>query len=225
MIEPITYVPIGVIRSSFVTTYDAPRQPGADGNGASAVIELFPHTHIQQALIDLQGFSHIWVVVHLHKVHHWKPKVLPPRETQKRGVFATRSPHRPNAIGLSCVPLLYIRGRRIGLGQHDFLSGTPVLDIKPYIPQYDSIPDAQQGWVQSIESNKYHVYGYEALPEDVMVYVLRTLRQSPFPHPYKRIKFVDGNEYELRYKTLRIRFTVDGLVVNIVSCSQDRDNA
>ena len=90
----------------------------------------------------------IWIVFVFDRVNSWKPKVRPPfgGKDQKIGVFATRSPHRPNPIGLSCVTLLSVEKNLLYIADHDLLSGTPVLDIKPYIPQVDSFPGVKAGW-------------------------------------------------------------------------------
>ena len=109
-------------------------------------IELLPDTRFRHALRDLGQWSHIWVLFWFDRNDDWKPLVLPPRSTQKRGVFATRSPHRPNPIGMSALKLERIEGRVLHVVGLDILDGTPVLDIKPYVPYADSIPDARSGW-------------------------------------------------------------------------------
>ncbi len=145
--------PIGVIHTALHDKYKAPRQPnsihdkGFHSENTSAVIELLPHRNFEQAIEDLGGFERIWVIFLFHKNHGWKPKVHTPRSSKKYSVFATRSPHRPNSIGLSAVQLLRIEGRSLHIGAHDFLDSTPVIDIKPYIPLYDSFPEAKAGWL------------------------------------------------------------------------------
>lgn len=147
MEEKITLQPIGTVHCSNVYKFEAPRQ-GVFASGSHAVIQLRNDPDLQMALSDLSGFERIWVIFLFHQNHSWKPKVAPPVCGNKKryGVFATRSPHRPNPIGLSCVTLLDVEKDKLHIGDHDLLDGTPVLDLKPYIPQVDSFPGAKAGW-------------------------------------------------------------------------------
>jgi tRNA-Thr(GGU) m(6)t(6)A37 methyltransferase TsaA len=147
------FPPIGYVRSPFKEKFGIPRQPGLAA--ADAVLKLNPDPLLRNAVRELEGFSHLWVVFvfHAHDARSWKPSVRPPRlgGARKVGVLASRSPHRPNPIGLSAVRLRGIDldapgGVEIRLGDVDLLDGTPVLDIKPYLPYADSIPDAAPGW-------------------------------------------------------------------------------
>ncbi len=138
---------IGVVHSSYRERFATPRQPTLDEPQA-AEIRLNPGLNFNQALQDLEGFSHIWVIYWMHLNRGWNPTVLPPRGPKiRRGLFATRAPHRPNSIGLSAVRLKKISGRTLYIEGHDMLDATPVLDIKPYIPYADAIPDASSGWL------------------------------------------------------------------------------
>ncbi|HKI60273.1 MAG TPA: tRNA (N6-threonylcarbamoyladenosine(37)-N6)-methyltransferase TrmO, partial [Mariprofundaceae bacterium] len=95
---------------------------------------------------------HIWVIYWMHLNQGWNPLVIPPRGPKtKRGVLATRAPHRPNSIGLSVVRLLKVEGRELTIAAHDMLDGTPVLDIKPYLPYADALPEATHGWLDEVE--------------------------------------------------------------------------
>ena len=144
--------PIGYIRTSMGLKFDAPQQPDKRRNETS-VIELLPKQDFEQALIDLSGFDYIWLVWWFHKNNNWKPMVMPPRgKPKRRGVFATRSPHRPNPIGLTAVPLLGIKGRKLTVGTNDLVDGTPILDIKPYLITADCFPDVRQGWIGEVEN-------------------------------------------------------------------------
>ena len=105
--------PIGVIRSAYTDKYRAPRQPGVFDADVSATIELFPGQNFEQALQDLDGIEQIWILSWFDRATTWSPKVLPPRSDRKRGVFATRAPHRPNPIGLSVARIVRIHGREI----------------------------------------------------------------------------------------------------------------
>lgn len=144
--------PIGVMRSPFAVHHDAPRQPRVRDASASEDVrgEIHVAQGLQNALADLDGFSHLWVLFLCHHTRGWNSKVQPPRDVQKRGVFATRSPARPNPIGLSCVRLLRIEKRVLFVGDHDLLDGTPILDVKPYLPYCDSVPEASIGWVAAL---------------------------------------------------------------------------
>ncbi len=142
-----TVRPIGVVRSPYRVHLGTPRQPRCgDGEPGAVVVRH----GLQNLLRDLDGFSHVWLVTWLCYARGWNDLVLPPRDTQKRGLFATRAPHRPNPIGLSLVELLFVRKRVLGIGAHDLLDGTPVLDVKPYLAYADSVPDARHGWVDGL---------------------------------------------------------------------------
>jgi tRNA-Thr(GGU) m(6)t(6)A37 methyltransferase TsaA len=142
--------PIGFVRAEQRVHHDAPRQSGL-GRGGAGVIEI--RQGLQNALQDLAGFSHIWVIAWFHLARGFRSQVVPPRDAQKRGVFATRAPQRPNPIGLSCVRLVRVEKRLLHIADHDLLDGTPVLDVKPYLPYCDSVPDAAIGYVASLPSD------------------------------------------------------------------------
>jgi len=152
---PFHFQPIGYIRSPYTQRIDAPHQatiPAGDGPSGQAILELEPGLP-EASLKDLEGFAYLWVVFVFHKSDGWAPTVRPPRGPRvKRGVFATRSPHRPNAIGLSAVELVAVEGRSLRLGGTDFLDGTPVLDIKPYVPYADAFPEAKAGWIDEVDA-------------------------------------------------------------------------
>lgn len=137
--------PIGIIHSCFKEKFGIPRQSGLI-QSASATLELLPPYNIEEALRGIEEFSHIWIIFAFHKsvCKKFQPTVRPPRlgGNTRIGVFATRSPYRPNPIGLSVVELKRVARTTIELAGGDFLDGTPVLDIKPYLPYADSIPDA-----------------------------------------------------------------------------------
>jgi len=146
---------IGTIESCFKEKFGIPRQPGLVRH-AEASIRLDPSDpFLRQSLRRLDEFSHLWViyVFHEHGSRAWKPSIRPPRlgGAEKVGVLASRSPHRPNPIGLSAVELVRVeaddpRGAAIHVRGGDFLDGSPVLDIKPYLPYADSIAQASSGW-------------------------------------------------------------------------------
>lgn len=145
---------IGFVRTPFHDKYGIPRQPGLVSN-AKGTIKVVDDPDLKTALRSLEEFSHLWIVFvfHEHGGKNWKPSVRPPRlgGARKVGVLASRSPHRPNPIGLSAVALERIDldaagGPEIHVSGVDLLDGTPVLDIKPYIPYADAIPSANAGW-------------------------------------------------------------------------------
>ena len=144
---PFAVHPIGVVRSPFRAHVGTPRQPGvapiADG-------EIVLRAGLQNCLKDLKGFSHLWVLFWCNFSRGWNAQVVPPRDTVKRGLFATRSPHRPNPIGLSVVQLLDVRGTRLRVRGLDMLEGTPVLDLKPYVRYADLRPEATDGWLAQL---------------------------------------------------------------------------
>jgi len=150
------YRPIGILRSPYTRRIDAPHQSTVvagteSGEAANATLQLADWLD-EQVLQDLQGFERIWLIFAFHLSEGWKPMVKPPRGGPKRGVLATRSPHRPNAIGLSAVELLQVEGRTLQLRGVDLLDGTPVLDIKPYVPYADAFPDAKAGWIDELDA-------------------------------------------------------------------------
>jgi len=153
-----SYQPIGILHSSYTRRIDAPHQgtvvEGTEsGQPALATLELAEWLD-EQVVQDLSGFERIWLIFAFHLSEGWKSMVKPPRGGPKRGVLATRSPHRPNAIGLSAVELVAIEGRTLQLRGVDLLDGTPVLDIKPYVPYADAFLDARAGWIDELDARQ-----------------------------------------------------------------------
>jgi len=152
-----TYGPIGFVRTPYARRIDAPHQPTVvegteSGTQAEATLELDPFLP-ETVLRDLEGFERIWLIFAFHLSEGWAPLVQPPRGPKgKRGVLATRSPHRPNAIGLSAVELVSVVGRTLTLRGVDLLDGTPVLDLKPYVPYADAFPSAKAGWIDAVDA-------------------------------------------------------------------------
>ena len=114
-------------------------------------VEIFAERVPKKALRDLEGFDRIWLVTYLHLNPKWGPLVRPPRGGRRRGVLATRSPHHPNPIGLSAVCLDRIEGTTLYVRGLDLIDGTPVLDIKPYVPYCDAFPESGAGWVDALD--------------------------------------------------------------------------
>ncbi|OQX23523.1 MAG: tRNA (N6-threonylcarbamoyladenosine(37)-N6)-methyltransferase TrmO [Desulfobacteraceae bacterium IS3] len=141
----IEYSPIGVIRSPFRTIEGMPIQP-AGASGVQGTIEVFPE--FEQGLKDLDGFSHIILLYHFHRVEGYSLLVTPFMDTIQHGLFSTRAPKRPNPIGISVVRLVQISGLTLDIENVDILDGTPLLDIKPYVPQFDNHPADSIGWLE-----------------------------------------------------------------------------
>jgi tRNA-Thr(GGU) m(6)t(6)A37 methyltransferase TsaA len=143
-VTKITYKPIGIIHSPFAEPKGAPIQPPAALNTPGTVV-FFPE--YQEGLQDLEGFSHLFLIYHFHLSQQFNLKVTPFLDVTKRGVFATRAPARPNPIGLSIVRLERIEGNTLFILDVDVVDGTPLLDIKPYVPGFDALPQARSGWL------------------------------------------------------------------------------
>ncbi|UCG51348.1 MAG: tRNA (N6-threonylcarbamoyladenosine(37)-N6)-methyltransferase TrmO [Candidatus Latescibacterota bacterium] len=143
--KKVTFTPIGVIRTPFKTRDDAPIQPSR-AEGARGTVEIRPD--LAEGLEDLDGFSHITLIYHLHLSKSFKLKVIPYLDDVPRGVFATRAPRRPNQIGVSVVRLIKIEGTVLHIENVDMLDGTPLLDIKPYVPGFVDQAEVRSGWLE-----------------------------------------------------------------------------
>jgi len=141
----ITFEPIGIIHTPFAQPKGAPIQPSRSSH-AKGRIELRPE--LADGLRDLDGFSHITLIYFLHLSRGFELAVVPFLDTQPRGLFATRAPRRPNAIGLSTVRLVSVDGATLHIEDVDMVDGTPLLDIKPYVPAFDELSDFRQGWLE-----------------------------------------------------------------------------
>jgi tRNA-Thr(GGU) m(6)t(6)A37 methyltransferase TsaA len=146
----IEYQSIGVIYTPWQNIEDMPIQP-IGGKGAEGRVEVFPA--YEEGLKDLDGFSHIVLLYHLHQAKSPNLSVIPFMDTVSRGVFATRAPSRPNSIGLSVVQLNRIEGCSIQVQNLDILNGTPLLDIKPYIRTVDDQEQCRFGWLEHVKNN------------------------------------------------------------------------
>ncbi len=232
--------PIGVVRSPFDEKREAPRQPSAPG-AAEGTIELFRDRNFEHALDDIDTFKFIWVLFWFDRAEGYRPKVLPPRSEKRRGVFATRSPHRPNPIGMSLVELVGVDGLVLRVRDLDLLDGTPVLDLKPYLPYADSRADAGHGWVDEMATLVRNETPGAAAPDPLPAYAVEfsepartalallkehgvelepqiraALATGPAPHPYRRIRR-DGDALRLAVKNFRVRFSEHGRVLRVES--------
>ena len=148
--------PVAVMRCAQRVHHEAPRQArtrttDADNTPHGAIVV---RQGLQNLLQDLDGFTHVWLLFWCHLSRGYNDLVTPPRDTRKRGLFATRAPDRPNPVGMSAVRLLRIEKRVLHVGAHDLLDGTPILDIKPYVAAYDAIADAGAGWVDTLADDR-----------------------------------------------------------------------
>ncbi len=212
--------PIGFVRSPFTEKMQAPRQPNTP-QAAAGSVGLLPGHDFEHGLEGLGTFRYIWLIFWFDRSEGWRPKVLPPRSEKRRGVFATRAPHRPNPLGMSLVELTKIDGLVLSVEGLDLLDGTPVLDIKPYIPYADSRGDADHGWLETPLDPKpaFSVEFAETaraqltLPRGFGVELEAAIRQvlelGPEPHPYRRIRKTESGGC-LALKDFRVSFTSEG---------------
>lgn len=221
MPEPILFTPIGTVRSPFHEKFDAPRQPVVS-KGVEGRVELFTGFDFEHALEDLEGWDRIWVIFVFDRNKTWRPKVLPPRSEERRGVFSTRSPHRPNPIGLSVVQLVKVEGLTIHIRDVDMLDGSPVLDVKPYVPYADAFPDAKAGWLDGPidPAPAYEVRWSERALEqakwlaergvEIVAPANAVLTLGPQPNAYRRIRKGAHGGLQLAIKEWRVRFEMSG---------------
>ena len=155
-IAPIAVTPIGRIHSPHRERFGTPHQAILQADAQQrpqerAQVELFADHVPEETLADLAGFDYVWIIAWLHLNQGFRAKVAPPRDPDHpRGLFATRAPHRPNPIGLSAARVLEVHGHVVELERVDLLDGTPVLDLKPYVPYADAFPNAKAGWLDAL---------------------------------------------------------------------------
>ncbi len=217
--------PIGTFQSLQKEPYQAGRQP--DTLGSFGRIQLAKNENYEQALQDLAGCSHIWIIFGFHHNENWKPLVQTPRSDRKIGVFATRAPYRPNPIGLSVVKLISVSGLTVEVAENDLLDGSPIYDIKPYHPEVDSISDAQIEWLESSKSQKFEIR-FSPVAEaqidfleshsvkELKPFILRQLEYDPTNKDKKRVEQQTGY-WTIAYRTWRIDFTISETNVAILS--------
>jgi len=212
--------PIGYVRCGERYRFEAPRQGVFAAN--TGRIEWVPGHRYHEAAADLAGFDRIWVVFLFHLNQTWNLRVAPPVAPPGRriGVLATRSPHRPNRIGLSCVALTGVSPEGLEIQNFDMLDGTPVLDVKPYIPAADSFPESQVGWLAEAAADRYELQFSPLFREknDIVVshggpdlenFARVQLVNAPLDASRKRLeKRGDGN-WEIGCRTWRLVFSAD----------------
>jgi tRNA-Thr(GGU) m(6)t(6)A37 methyltransferase TsaA len=147
-IKPVVYTPIGIIHSEHRLPEQTPIQP-VYARGCEGRAEILPN--YTEGLKDLDGFSHLLLLYHFHRAGEPLLTVVPFTDDKPRGLFSTRHPRRPNPIGLSLVRLVRVEGRVLHLNDVDILDGSPLLDIKPYIPRFEKAEDAVGGWTAAVD--------------------------------------------------------------------------
>ena len=215
---------IAVMHSDFPTKFGIPRQSGL-AEALQSTIVFEPAYRNPEALRGIEGFSHLWILWQFSQAvrQDWSPTVRPPRlgGNTRMGVFATRSPFRPNAIGLSCVRLLSVEhtqdmGTVLHIGGADLMDGTPILDIKPYIPYCDAHPEAMGGFTQDAGDFILEVDFPEnlkqRLPAEKQEAICQVLSHDPRPSYQKDSDRV----YGLPFAGHDIRFTVKDKVLTVV---------
>ena len=220
---------IAHIESDFKEKFGIPRQSGLVPQTRARIV-FEKEYRVADALRGIEGYSHLWLIWSFSKAERdtWSPTVRPPRlgGNTRMGVFATRSPFRPNAIGLSCVaidrvekdpelgPVIWVRGA-------DLMNGTPIFDIKPYLPYADSYPDAKGGFAFGPGEDTVQVDCPQELlallPEGKRGALIDVLAQDPRPG-YQR---GDGRRYGIAFAGFDVRFTVDGGVLHVEEIIQN----
>lgn len=217
---------IGVIRSPYKEKFAVPRQPGLVKSGGGE-LHLLPPWHQPEAVRGLEGFSHLWVLFIFHQTMNggWRPTVRPPRlgGNARMGVFATRSTFRPNPIGMSLVELKGIESHRdrlvLKLGSLDLVDGTPVVDIKPYLPFAEALPQARAGYAVDAPAADMAVSFTPAVEQQLAQAECRYPQLSCFirevlaqdPRPAYRKSEDAGREYAVWLLDFNVRWRVTEL--------------
>ena len=216
--------PIASIRTGFPTKFGVPRQSGLVPELKGTIV-FNPEYRNPDALRGLEGFSHIWLIWEFSETVRgdWSPTVRPPRlgGNTRLGVFATRSPFRPNPIGLSCVKLESVElstpdGPVLHVSGADLMDGTPIYDIKPYIPYTDCIPDATSGFTGSVSMHRLNVIIPEQLQAKIKPETLSALRGILAEDPRPRYQDDPDREYGFDFDGYSVKFKVpdpDNLLV------------
>lgn len=210
-------------RNAYTDKFAVPRQPGLVPEVLTRIV-FEPEFRNPEALRGIEGFSHLWLVWVFDRSlrDNWSPTVRPPRlgGNKRVGVFATRSPFRPNPVGLSCVKLAAVDGCDLFVAGADLADGTPILDIKPYLPYSDSVPEAKTGYVSSLTERNLTVECEESLlrrmPEEQRKPLLSVLSRDPRP------AYQDDPDrvYGFLFAGCNVRFTVAGNKLKVLSIEE-----
>lgn len=227
MADPIQIRPIARMESEFPSKFGVPRQSGLVEELRSTVV-FEPEYRNPDALRGMEGFSHLWLIWGFHRAARdtWSPTVRPPRlgGNERLGVFATRSPFRPNPLGLSCVKLEEIqlqtpRGPVLHVSGADLMDGTPIYDIKPYLPYADCHPEATEGFAPAPEKRlrvELPPELEEKLPEGRGEALRKVLSWDPRPH-YQDDR---SRVYGMAFAGREIKFTVEGDVLTVTDVTE-----
>ena len=220
------------MRSSMATKFDAPHQPDEKFSNRQ-YIELNNDERFRHAVKDLEGFERIWIIWWFHRNDNWRPMVRPPRgKAKRRGVFATRAPYRPNPIGITATTLLSVEKNKIFVGAVDLIDDTPILDIKPYLPESDSFPGSKVGWLEEVDEFFSRPPAFVVTINGVAHEKLSWLRinfnidfleraqgileRDPTPHRTRRIVRLNDSLYRMGCGAWRLFFMIEGSNVIII---------
>lgn len=232
MFSSFTFKPIGVIHSPWKEKFAVPRQPGLV-NEAGGELELYPDYSHPDVIRGLDGFSFIWIIFTFHQTMDkgWHSLVRPPRlgGNEKVGIFASRSTYRPNAIGMSLVELIGIKicqqQTRLQLGSLDLIEGTPVLDIKPYLPYAEAKPNAKAGYAQAspnadmpvifTRQAEQQIHQFQSRYPRLRKLIVQVLAQDPRP-AYRRDK-KDTHTYAVLLSDFNVRWQITDGATQVIS--------
>ena len=218
--------PIGVFHSPQKNPSEAGRQP--DAHHSPGYVQLKSGQNFEQALQDLESFDYVWLIFQFHRNQDWKPMVMPPRGTNhKVGVFATRSPYRPNPIGISVARLDKVEGLKIFVSEADLLDGSPILDIKPYLAYADSKPEASMGWLRT----QAHEISFSTTAQaqlqwleerglsQLRSFLIHQLEFEPTDGQRKRVRAQEDGSFILAYRVWRAKFRLENQKIEIENIS------
>ena len=217
--------PIAYIKTDFKEKFGIPRQSGIAKNLTAEIIFEKPYRN-PDALRGIEGFSHLWLIFDFSKAHtsEWSPTVRPPKlgGNERRGVFATRSPFRPNSLGLSCVKLIEVKhtenhGDVLVVSGADLLDNTPIYDIKPYIPYADCVSDAVGGFTEEIDYKKLKVIFLDGISDIIPKEKLQGLTEILAEDPRPSYQNDSERIYNMLFAEFDISFKIDGNTLTVIN--------
>ena len=225
--DGIKIKPIEYIKTDFTQKFGIPRQSGRV-KSLRAKIVFLPEYRKKEALREIESFSHLWLIFDFSLAHReeWSPTVRPPRLGGNRrvGVFASRSPFRPNNLGLSCVELISVEyekenGYVLNVGGADLLDGTPIYDIKPYLPFSDLIPEARGGYADGEAGHKLDVVLEEKILKKIEEEKRQPIIDCLADDPRPSYQDDENRIYKMTFAKYNIEFAVDGNVLTVIEVS------